>query len=364
MPGSITGSGITNYTQPDNHTWENAIYALNSWKAADKLNIDYGIRISSFSIFGGTNMYELDANNNIKDTLHYGSGQIVQTYYIPEPRISASYILNDVSSVKLGYARNSQYLHLISNSTTSNPTDKWVPSNNIIKPEISDQISAGYFRNIKDEHYEFSVETYYKYMQNQIDYKDNANVLTNDAIEPQLVFGQGRAYGIEFLLRKKVGKLTGWVGYTLSRTEIQINGINDNAWYAARQDRTHDLSVVGIYQLNKKWSVAADFVFYTGNAVTYPSGKYMIGTQVQNYYTERNGYRFPAYQRLDLSATKQLKPHKKWSSELNFSLYNAYGYENAYIIQFKTDPNNPNKSQAVQTSLFRWVPSIAYNFKF
>jgi len=363
-PGNITGSGITNSTQPDNHSWENAVYIDDNWKASSRLNIDYGIRVSAFSVLGGANLYDLNPDGTIKDTLHYGSGQIVQTYFIPEPRASASYTLNDVSSLKLGYARNSQYLHLISNSTTTNPTDKWVGSNNIIKPEISDQVSLGYFRSLKNDDYEFSVESYYKYMQNQIDYKDGANVLDNTPLEPKLLFGDGRAYGLEFSFKKKVGKLTGWVSYTLSRSELQIQGINNDDWYASRQDHTHNLSVVGIYRLNKKWTLSSDFVFYTGGAVTFPSGKYEVNGYPVFLYTERDGYRMPAYNRLDLSATKQLKKHKHYSSELVYSLYNAYGRENPYIITFQQDPNDANKTQAVQYSLFRWVPSISYNFKF
>jgi len=363
-PGNITGSGITNSTQPDNHSWENAVYIDDNWKVSSRLNIDYGIRVSAFSVLGGANLYDLNPDGTIKDTLHYGSGQIVQTYFIPEPRASASYTLNDVSSLKLGYARNSQYLHLISNSTTTNPTDKWVGSNNIIKPEISDQVSLGYFRSLKNDDYEFSVESYYKYMQNQIDYKDGANVLDNTPLEPKLLFGDGRAYGLEFSFKKKVGKFTGWVSYTLSRSELQIQGINNDDWYASRQDHTHNLSVVGIYRLNKKWTLSSDFVFYTGGAVTFPSGKYEVNGYPVFLYTERDGYRMPAYNRLDLSATKQLKKHKHYSSELVYSLYNAYGRENPYIITFQQDPNDANKTQAVQYSLFRWVPSISYNFKF
>ncbi len=363
-PGSITGSGIISSTQPDKQSWENAAYISDSWKVSTRLNIDYGIRLSSFSVLGGSDYYTLDANGNIKDTLHYGSGQIVETYVEPEPRVSGSYTLNEVSSIKAGYSRNAQYLHLISNSTTSNPTDKWVPSNNIIKPGVADQGSLGYFRSLKNGAYEFSVEGYYKYMQNQVDYKDGANVISNAAIEPELLFGIGRAYGLEFLFRKKVGKFTGWVSYTLSRSELQIQGINNDDWYASRQDRTHDLSVVGIYQLSPKWSLSADFVYYTGNAVSFPSGKYTVGGQTVFYYTERDGYRMPSYNRLDLSATVQLRKRKRFSSELNFSLYNAYGRENPYIITFQNDPNDPNKTQAVQTALFRWVPSISYNFKF
>lgn len=363
-PGSITGSGISSSTQPDKRSLENALYISNSWKASEKLNIDYGVRLSTFSVMGGSDFYELDANKNIKDTLHYGSGELVKTYAIPEPRISGSYSLNEVSSVKAGYAHNAQYLHLISNSTTSNPTDKWVPSNNIIKPGISDLASLGYFRNLKNGTYECSVEGYYKSMQNQVDYKDGANVISNSAIEPQLLFGQGRAYGLEFLFRKKAGKFSGWLSYTLARSEIQISGINSNNWYPARQDRTHDISLVGIYKLSDKWTVSADFVYYTGNAVSFPSGKYEVSGQTIFYYTERNGYRMPSYNRLDLSATKQLRHRKRFTSELTFSIYNAYGYMNPYIITFRDDPNDPSRTQAQQTSLFRWVPSISYNFKF
>jgi len=372
-PGEVTGTNITTYNQPDNHSWENAIYISDSWKASKKWNIDYGIRLSAFSVLGGSNLYNLDQNGNILDTLHYGSGQIVKTYVVPEPRISASYILNDVSSLKGAYTHNSQYLHLISNSVASNPTDKWVGSNNIIKPELADQVSLGYFRSLKNDHFEFSVETYYKYMQNEIDYKDDANVLNNTPIEPKLLFGYGRAYGVELYFQKKVGRFTGWVSYTLSKTELQINGINNDSWYPARQDRRHDLAIVGIYKLSPKWTLSADFVYYTGNAVTFPAGKYTLNQGATgaeplnaNYwvYTTRDGGRMPGYNRLDISATKQLKKHKKFSSELTYGLYNAYGRENPYIITFRTDPNDPNKTQALQTSLFRWVPSISYNFKF
>ena len=364
LPGEYAGN-ITVPSQPSTHTWENALFVSNSWKASSRINVDYGLRISAFSVIAGDNkFYDLDANHNIVDTLKYTSGQIVKTYVNPEPRLSASYLLNEVSSIKVAYARNSQYLHLISNSTTSNPTDKWIATNNIIKPELSDEVSLGYFRNFKDNGYEFSAETYYKNLQNQVDYKDNANLLSNDPIEPQLLFGQGRAYGLELLFRKNVGRFTGWVAYTLSRTEVQINGINNNNWYAARQDRTHDLSVVGTYKLSKKWTISADFVYYTGSAVTFPSGKYNVAGQTVFYYTERNGYRTPAYNRLDFSATKQLKVHKHYSSELVYSLYNVYGRQNPYIITFDQSTTNPQQTVATQTALFRWVPSISYNFKF
>ncbi len=200
-------------------------------------------------------------------------------------------------------------------------------------------------------------------MQNQIDYRNGANVFTNLAIETQLLYGIGRAYGIEWLLRKTTGRLTGWLSYTLSKTERKIDGINNNQWYNARQDRTHDIAIVGMYELSKKWTLSANWVYYTGDAVTFPNGKYTVGGQTVYYYTNRNGYRMPAYHRLDLGATLQLKKKKRWSSELAFSLYNAYGRENAYTITFKDNPDDPNKTEAVQTSLFRWIPSVSYNFK-
>ena len=364
IPGEFKGN-VSVASRPWTRSWENALYATNSWKAADKLNIDYGVRLSAFSVIAGDNqLYNLDPNHNITDTLKYSKGAIVKTYVVPEPRISASYVINPATSVKAAYARNAQYLHLISNSSASNPTDKWVPSNNIIKPEIADQLSVGYYHNFKDNTYELSIEGYYKYMQHQIDYKDGANVLSNDPLEPQLRFGNGRAYGVEFLIRKKEGRFTGWIGYTLSRSEKKIDGVNHNEWYVARQDRTHDISVVGVYQLTKKLSVSGVWVYYTGNAVSFPSGKYKIDDEVTFLYTERNGYRMPAYHRLDLSATWQLAQRKKFKSELSIGLYNAYGRQNAYAITFREDPDDASKTQALQTALFRFVPSISYNFKF
>jgi hypothetical protein len=186
----------------------------------------------------------------------------------------------------------------------------------------------------------------------------------NDAVEKELLFGIGRAYGLELLLKKKTGAFTGWIAYTLAKTERQIDGINDGNWYNVRQDRTHDLAIVGIYQANKKWTFSGTWIYQTGNAATFPSGKYQVNNQVKYYYTERNGYRFPATHRLDLSATWQLKKRKRWEAELAFSVYNAYARENPYSIDFETNKDDPSKTQAVQTSLFKAIPSVSYNFKF
>jgi hypothetical protein len=366
-PGQIEVGSNSQIVPPklqERYSWENALFASNTWKATEKVNIIYGVRLSSFSVLGKGDFYEFNADRTVKDTISYVSGKIVKNYFNVEPRLSANYMLNSTSSVKVSYARNTQNMHLISNSTTSSPTDKWIPNSNIIKPEISDQVSLGYFRNFKDNAFEFSVEGYYKWMQHQIDYRDGADENKNETIETELLFGKGRAYGVEFLLKKKQGKFTGWIGYTLSRSEKQIDGINNGKWYVAKQDRTHDISIVGIYELTKRWDISATWVYYTGNAVTFPSGKYQVANNVVFYYTERNGYRMPAYHRLDIAATFKLKERKRFSSELAFSIYNVYARENAYVITFQQDPNDASKTQALQTSLFKLVPSISYNFKF
>src|SRR5688572_30619640 len=306
-PGEVTAtaaSSINSSKLQKRYSLENAAYATNTWKAADKVNITYGVRLTAFSILGKGDFYAITPGGVVTDTFSYKKGEIVKTYLNAEPRLAVSYQLNPVSSIKASYVRNVQNLHLVSNSTTSSPTDKWVASTNIIKPEISDQFSVGYYKNLYDNQYELSVEAYYKTMQNQIDYKDGADIYINsDAIETQLLFGKGRAYGLEWLLKKKAGKFNGWISYTLSKTERKINGISNNNWYNAKQDRTHDVAVVGIYQLNKKWTLSANWIYYTGSAVTFPAGKYKIDDQTVYYYTERNAYRMPAYHRLDIGAT-------------------------------------------------------------
>lgn len=367
IPGAITveTNGQSSSLKLDHkHSWENAIYASHEYKTGKALSLEYGIRLTSFTVLGPGNFYTYNANGEATDTASYQSGDFVKTYVNAEPRIGINYIINEQSSVKLAYGRNTQNLHLLSNSTSGNPTDLWIPNSNNVKPEIADQVSLGYFRNFDDNKYEFSAETYYKAMQNQVDYKDGAELNFNENVEAELLFGTGRAYGLELFLKKKTGKLTGWVGYTLARTEKKIDGINKGEYYAAKQDRTHDISIVGIYEFNKKWTASSSWVYYTGNAVTFPSGKYQSAGLVTNYYTERNGYRMPAYHRLDVGVTWYRKRTLKRESSWNLSVYNAYGRENAYSITFEENPDDPTRTQAVQTTLFRWIPSITYNFKF
>jgi hypothetical protein len=358
------GSSFNSFSLQKNYSLETAVYISHEWSPAAKLQIDYGLRLSDFSVFGPGNFYTYDQNGNTINTSTYSSGQIVKTYFNPEPRFSSSYLLNSISSLKISYTRNIQNLHLLSNSNSSNPTDLWIPSSNNVKPEIADQESIGYYRNFNDNKYEFSSEVYYKTMQNQIDYKNGAQLAANENVESQLLFGKGRAYGWELFFKKKYGKLTGWVGYTLSRTELKIDGINNGNWYPARQDITHDISVVGIYQASKKWTFSATWVYSTGNAVTFPNGKYDVNGQILFYYTQRNAYRMPPYHRLDLGATLLTRKTRKTERSWTFSIYNAYDRANPYFIQFQQDPNDASRTQAVQYSLFKIIPSVTYNFKF
>lgn len=342
---------------------ENAVYAANSWKASDKINIDYGLRFSFYNVLSG-GIYNIYKDNQLIDSIKSADGKIGKTYYNLEPRISASYRLNNTATMKIGYARNTQNLHLMSNSTGGSPTDAWIGNSYNIKPEIADQFSIGFSKNLRNDAFELNTEAYYKTMQNQIDYRDGADINTVPDIESELLFGKGRAYGIEVLLKKKQGKLTGWIGYTLSKTERQINGINNGQWYNAKQDRTHDLSIVGIYTFSPRWTFSGTVVYTTGNAVTFPTGKYILNDMVIYQYGSRNADRMPATHRLDISATYERPARKRWQSSWSFGLYNVYGRRNPFSITFKENKNNPQKIDAVQTSLFQWVPSITYNFKF
>ncbi len=233
---------------------------------------------------------------------------------------------------------------MLSNSTSSNPTDLWIPSSNNVRPEIADQFSIGYYRNFKDNTYEFSVETYYKLLQKQIDYRDGAQLTLNTQVESELLYGQGRSYGVELFFKKKYGKLTGWVGYTLSKTELQIAGINNGRWYPARQDITNDIDLVLIYTINDRWSVSGTFVYNTGYPVTFPSGKYEINGNVLYYYTSRNGYRMPDYDRADVGVTFKGKKHPRFQGEWSLSVYNVYDRWNAYSITFQQKPKQSTRN--------------------
>jgi hypothetical protein len=255
---------------------------------------------------------------------------------------------------------------LMTNTTSGNPTDVWLPSTNNIQPEIADQFAIGFYKNFKEGVYEFSSELYYKDLLNQIEYKNGAEVLANVNVEGELLFGKGRAYGIELMLRKKTGRLTGWVAYTYSRTQRQFDGLNKGQYFSARQDRPHDVSIVGMYDINKKWNFSATWLFYSGNAVTFPSGKFSINNQTVYLYSERNDYRMPDFHRLDIAFnyTPSKNLNRKYKSTWSFGLYNVYGRENPFFINFRDNKDDPTKTEAVQTSLFRFIPSVTWNFTF
>ena len=362
-PSTFSGTVINSVSKEGRNGLENALYLTNNYRASNQLTIDYGVRLSMYTLMGG-DVYNIYENGVINSSIKLNKSSFGKTYVNPEPRITTNYRISDETSIKAGYARNVQHLHLLSNSVASSPSDQWIGNSYNIKPEIADQISVGYVTKVFKSNFEFTTEAYYKYLQNQIDYKDGAEINTVSDVESVLLYGIGRAYGLEFLLKKKEGRLTGWIGYTLSKTERKIEGINENNWYNARQDRTHDISVVGIYDLNSKWSISGVFVYNTGDAVTYPTGKYTIQGQTLYQYAARNANRMPAYHRLDFSATYEKNKTKRMHGSWNFSLYNVYGRENAYRISFKDDPNDPTRTQIIRTALFKWVPSVTYQFKF
>lgn len=348
----------------DRKGMELAGYISHEWKPIERLNLIYGLRVNNFLLFGPGTFYEYDNEGDVVASQVYGRGEVAQHYINLEPRLSLSYQLRGNNSLKLSYNRNTQHLHQLSNSTSSLPTDAWVMSSNNIKPQLADQAALGYYQNFGNNRYEFSVESYYKYMQNQIDYRDAADLQANEHIESELLYGIGQAYGLELFLKKRTGKLNGWLSYALSRSERRFDGINDGNWFAARQDRTHDVSVVGMYQLSPRWNLSATFVYSTGNAVTFPSGKYAVDGRTLWYYTERNGYRMPDYHRMDLGATWESTAFKRFKSSWTFGVYNAYNRKNAYIIDFRENETNPNVTEAYRIALFGIIPSITWNFKF
>jgi hypothetical protein len=365
VPSKVDSSAFLRVRSMDNrYALENAVYISNEQKITSHLKATYGLRYSLFSSVGPGTVYTYDQVSDIIDSASYPKGKFFNSFGGFEPRVLLNYVINDSVSVKVSYARTRQYIHLLSNTTSTTPFDLWIPSNVNILPEVADQYTAGYFRNFSDNMFETSVEVYYKTLKNQIDYRNGANLILNNKVESQLVFGKGWGYGAEFLIRKKYGKLTGWISYTLSKTKRQFPDINGGSVFLAKQDRPNNISIVGMYALNPKITLSATWIFISGNVVTFPSGRYLVDGNLVPYYTERNGYRMPDYHRLDLGLTWQRKKSERFEGSWSFSVYNVYGRANAYAINFQQDPKNPAKMEAVQLSLFRFVPAISYNFRF
>ncbi len=381
--GTSNGDEI-DISLPEKYNLESALYLGNSQRLATKVFVDYGIRYSYFAGFGPGTQYTYNdtipgRRRTVISEENFEQGDITSTYQNFEPRVSLKIELNEVSSVKASYNRMAQYLHLISNTTASNPLDVWTPSSNNTKPELSDQWALGYFRNFgKEQMFEFSVEAYYRKTQNQIDYIDGADLLINEYLEGDLLPGEGRAYGLEFYLQKKVGRFTGWAAYTLARTELKVNGINRNEWYAARFDQTHNLKLSGFYDLSKRWSASANFSLVSGTPSTFPTSRFVVQGMLIPYNAQdsRNNVRLPAYHRLDVSFRLEGKTVKrngnarKNSDYWVFGVYNLYARKNPFSIYFTQGKDRvaqgaPINSEARQLSIIGTViPAISYNFNF
>lgn len=369
-PGTAQGIGeetaFNKLEVPKSYAIESGLYLSNEHKIGTRLTLKYGLRWSIFNNIGEGTVYQYDEQYEKTDSTSYPAGEIYQTYMHLEPRFSLAWKLDEFSSIKAAYTRNVQYVHLAQNSTAGTPLDIWFPSSPNVKPQLGDQFSAGYFHYFPKEKLETSVEGFYKLNHNAIDFKDHAELLLNEYLEGELRFGKAWSYGLEFLVRLNEGRLNGWVSYTWSRTFREIPEINNGEAYPASYDRPHDISIVANYKLSKRIDLGANWVYSTGSAVTFPTGRFAIGNTIAPVYSNRNAYRLPDYHRLDLSVTlrQKIKPNRKWTGEWNLSVYNAYYRKNPWVINFIADPDQPNVTKAEMTYLFGIVPAITYNFKF
>jgi hypothetical protein len=387
-PGDVTptteDSGINPFKLTDKYAWENAAYVDAEIDVTDKISVQAGIRLSTFNRLGQDQLFLYENDNPIiynenldiyqkarpTDTVSFSRSETIKSFGNLEPRFAISYLLNDDSSIKASYNRMSQYIHLISNTTSPTPFDIYAPSGKYIDPQLADQVAFGYFRNFNN--YSLEVETFYKKVKNRLDYVDDANLIANDAVEQILLKGEARAYGLEMLFKKNRGRFQGWVAYTLSKSEQRTpgrtpieSGINNGEWYNSAWDKTHDISITGQYEFTKKWSFGANFIFQTGIPTTYPQGQYEYNGVVVPVYEARNSSRLSSFNRLDLSATWTPKPEstKRWKGEWVFSIYNAYNRKNAASVSFREN-TDIGQNEAVRLSIFGIIPSVTYNFKF
>lgn len=341
--------------------WTSAVWLNDEWRLSRHVQLSAGLRLHQFSVLGGAPYYQLDGDGNITETMNPTG--IVKTYADVEPRVSMKWVITPQHSLKLGYSRTSQDIHAISGMSLSMPFDRYTMTSNIVEPEKADQVAVGWMGMTPSGDYDCTVEGYYKNIRNVYDYRDGKMFYSEIEIERLLLGGKGRAYGVELCLRKNKGRLTGWVSYTLSWSQNKIEGINGGQWYTASNDRRHDLAVVGVYQLSPSWELSGVWRYNTGQALTAPSAKYDLNGTTYYYYNERNGYRAPAYHRLDLSAN-YTKRMKRLTGILSFGLYNAYCRYNPFTIRFKNDDKSATGTIAEQTSLFGIVPSVSYTIKY
>lgn len=354
---------------------ESVIYVGDNFKVTDKFLVDFGLRYSSFAALGKSTQRVYDENLPISDatvveTKTFGNNEVIKRYGGFEPRVAARYFITDDFSVRASYDKTYQYIHLLSNNTTQSPTDIWKLSDLNVKPESAQQFSLGLYKNLKNDELELSVEGYFKKSRNILDYKVGADLLLNHNIETELLQGDGKAYGIEVLLKKQVGRLNGWLGYTYSRSLIRLNSqfneekVNGGKFFASNFDKPHDFSAVLNYRITKRYSFSSNFIYQTGRPITYPVGKYDYGNAQYTVYSDRNKFRIPDYYRLDvgLNIEGNHKIKKLTHSFWNISVYNVLGRNNPYSVFFVTDKG---QIKAYKTSIFSVpIPSITYNFKF
>jgi len=369
-PGLAKGVGNqTIYNElkmPESNALEWAGYLSDKWELNEKTTINIGLRGTIFQNMGKATVYHFDENYEKTDSTVYSSGEIYHTFWGLEPRVNFKYSLNTQSSFKGSYSRTKQFIHLASNSTAGSPLDIWVPSSPNIDPQTADQFAIGYFRNFYEDALETSIEAYYKNMDNQIDFRDHAELLLNPEIEGEFRTGYAWSYGLEFLIRKQTGKFTGWISYTLSKAERKIPEINQGKVYPASYDKPHNIAIVASYDFSERLNAAANWVYSTGNPVTFPVGRYEYGNMIVPIYSDRNDYRLPDYHRLDLSVTYKFGVDKTrgLKSELNLSIYNVYNRKNTWMLFFSQDDEDPNITIAEKVYLFPILPSVTYNFYF
>lgn len=375
-PGRAVGSGGGSiYNEIDiqhKHALETALYASFEHEPIRNLTLQYGLRFSTFTRLGKEDIFLYQNGvpsgpDAIIDTVSYGALEKIISFSAPEPRFSANYRINEHNSVKLSYNRMQQYIQLVSNTTAATPVDIWTPSDQYIDPATVDQLALGFFNSFKENAYEFSAEVYYKKFRNLMDYKDGAELYLSETIETELLSGDGRAYGLELSLRKTSGILTGWISYTLSRSERKVLGINNDRYYPSNYDKTHDLSITTSWRINKKLNLSTNFAFATGRPITYPDSRYNYDGIIVPHYGNRNGARIPNYHRMDIGVqyTPNKKPNKRWKGSWEFGAYNLYARRNPYSVFFRQNEDHPQRTEAVRYAVFGSIlPYVTYNFSF
>jgi hypothetical protein len=348
---------------------EAALFINDKIKFSDNLEVSAGLRLSAYRQLGPFTRYVEDENMQILDTLYYGRGKTIEHYANLEPRLALRYSLSATSSIKFSYDKTYQYLHQAPLSSVSLPLDIWVPSSATIKPQSADQFSAGYFRNFHDNMFETSLVLYYKTMQHQLEYREGVIIGYSKGynFDDNFVFGKGLSYGSEVSIKKNGGRVHGQISYTLSHTTREFDALNKGKSFTAKYDRLHDLSVLGNFVVNPRWTVSCVFVYGTGNALNLPVARYIIQENVVNEYGERNAFRMPPYHRMDLAATYTLHKSDKFESSWIFSVYNVYNRRNPYYIYFETTGNLDDyelSTSIKQVSLFPIIPAVTYRLKF